>query len=112
MINIYWKVMIVTRDYEDIVTEIMNYLSCDKQSKIVHAKDYFHATTPLLELYVHPYHESADKFRGIKADIIYIEDDVYDEHGDQWAQFSINAIMGMVKPMRDLRLKLGWTSHI
>ena len=96
----YWKIMIVTREYERF---------CDHFRKLMpdtfrRTVNYTHITDGFLSITIYPWHESTS-FRGRRADLIYLDADLYD---DEEMRYAIFQPCGTIKSIRELKNKFGW----
>lgn len=92
-----WKILIITKNYENI----SNYFYQFSYNKRHHSKFETYIETEFLTIKIYPYFESPYNFRGEKANLLYIEDELYENQDLRWI-YAIMTPYGTVRPLSDL----------
>lgn len=111
-----FRIMIITRDYEEVVEaliekaqgiQLVDQLSGTRN--IRRSRDSASIKGDFLKIDIYNYRGGgANRFRGNKADLIYLEEELYDDNETREMIFKPMAPWGAVKPLSILRMKLGW----
>lgn len=98
-----WEIIIVTKNYEQIVDKLIIY---DTSPRVCKSRDMTTIRTDLVKIEIYNMH-SPENLRGHKADLIYIDDEWYDDKIIRCEVLMPMAPYGTVRPIRDLKRKLG-----
>ena len=98
--NMYWEIIIITKNYESIAKCFLNYstyLNC------CYSKHEMHIHSDFIIIHIYPYPNS---LRGHKADLVYIDDDIYEDEEIRASYFMPIAVNGTVLPLSKLLWRL------
>lgn len=98
--NVFWKVLIITKDYERISEYFMYYANLNGSRR---AKYETHIHSDFLIIDIYRYFNNIDKFRGHRADLIYIDSNLYDDKD----VYSTLTSYGVVLPLSILVARTG-----
>lgn len=98
----YWRIMIVAPegDFEDICNHFKELCPITRRTRYE-----LHIDSGLLSIDIYPWHGEYH-WRGHKADLIYIPDEAM-ENEEIRAKFQNNAILGAVKPLQQIKWRIG-----
>lgn len=98
----YWRIMIIAPegDFEDICNHFKKLCPVTRRSR-----DELHIDSGLVSIDVYPW-RGEYHWRGRKADLIYIPDEAI-KNEEIRAEFQINAILGAVRPLQQIKWRFG-----
>lgn len=98
----YWRIMIIAPpgDFEDICNHFKKLCPVVRRSRYE-----MHVDSGLASIDVYPWHGEYH-WRGYKADLIYVPDEVM-EDTEVLSEFRINAILGTVRPLQQIKWRFG-----
>jgi len=104
-----WSIMIIARDFEEIVQEFLDKTAGCTQQRTFRSKYEVIIYTALVQIKIYAYNGGEIScFRGMKADIIYLEEELYNDNELRNAVFIPMSTLRVVRPLKDIRNKLGW----
>ena len=98
--NMYWEIIIITKNYENIAKCFLSYsthLNCRYSTREMHIHSDF------ITIDIYPYSTS---LRGHKADLVYIDDDIYENEEMRASYFAPIALHGAILPLSKLLWRL------
>lgn len=97
-----WTILIFTADYQRVANYFLHYTHDIADSRYSARETHIQTKCLLISIYLYT---SPVSFRGLKGDIIYIDDDIYSDDVLRCEVFSPMAPWGKVRPFSDLVFK-------
>ena len=95
-----WEIIIITKNYESIAKYFLNYTTYLNCRYSTHEM-YIHSDFITIHIYPYP-----TPLRGHKADLVYIDDDIYENEEMRASYFAPIALHGAILPLSKLLWRL------
>ena len=100
----YWSIIILTTNYKEIADCFCNEaVYCSKRRSSTET----HIWSDFITIDIYPYNQYIDKLRGHKADIVYLEDEAYNNEEIRGMCKGL-CPMGIVLPIRYLYTRINY----